>query len=61
MVQEVISFFNTPMLHHSSTPWPRLSQTSGILKIPFLLAIVPQINLIYFHTIIYYNLSNLRT
>jgi hypothetical protein len=42
MVKGLMSFFfNTPILHHSSTPGPRLSRTFGIPKIIFLLVIVP--------------------
>jgi hypothetical protein len=30
-----VSFFNTPILHHSSTPLLRLSRTFGNFKLPF--------------------------
>ena len=36
MAKGLMLFFNTPILHHSSTPGPRLSRTFGTLKITFL-------------------------
>ncbi len=37
-----VLFFNTPILHHSRTPGPKLSKTFGNLIIIFLIVIVPK-------------------
>ncbi len=42
MTKGLISFFfNTPVLHHSITPMPKISRTSDNLKIILLLVIIP--------------------
>ena len=35
MAKSWISFYNTPILHHSSTPEPQDSGTLGNLDLPF--------------------------